>query len=220
MASAQQVQAVPGISRREFLYYIWAASIAVFSAETLGMIIWFAIPRIREGEFGGVFSLNGSELPGINEVPGNYSTGRFWLVNLDTDQGNARMYIAPDESEPIKGVAAIYKVCTHLGCIYAWNTASDRFECPCHGSKYRLDGRRIQSPAPRTLDRFEVTLVLANGDTVVSEQEEGTDFYLPVPIPEGQEVAQIRINTGAKKDGTILPILQEFPNDGKPDSIA
>ena len=61
MASTQQ--AVPGISRREFLYYIWAASIAVFSAETLGMIIWFAIPKIREGEFGGVFEINGDPTP-------------------------------------------------------------------------------------------------------------------------------------------------------------
>jgi len=218
MASAQQVQSVPGISRREFLYYTWAASIAVFSAQTLGLIIWFAIPRIREGEFGGVFSLTGAELPDVNALPGNYSEGRFWLVNLDSDQPNDRMYQAPDESEPIKGIAAIYKVCTHLGCIYSWNTASERFECPCHGSKYRLDGRRIQSPAPRTLDRFEVTLVLADESTVTSEQD-ATGFYLPIPLPEGQEIVQIQVNTGARKDGTILPVLQEFPDDGKPASI-
>ena len=124
------------------------------------------------------------------------------------------MYQAPDEPQPIVGVAAIYKVCTHLGCIYAWNTASQRFECPCHGSKYRLDGRRIQSPAPRTLDRFEVTLVMADGSAVTSELD-ADSFYAPVPIPTG-EIAAIQVNTGAKKDGTIKQLLQEFPNNGRP----
>ena len=209
MASAQQVQAVPGISRREFLYYIWAASIAVFSAETLGLIIWFAIPRIREGEFGGVFNLGGGELPEVNAEPANYSTGRFWLVNLDSNSANELMYPAPDESAPIQGVAAIYKVCTHLGCIYAWNQSSNRFECPCHGSKYRLDGRRIQSPAPRSLDRFAVTVVLADGTALESEQDE-TGFFLPVSVPSGQEIAEIRVDTGNRKDGTITPLLLDI----------
>ena len=67
----------------------------------------------------------------------------------------------------ISGVAAIYKVCTHLGCIYKWNDASNRFECPCHGSKYRLDGRRIQSPAPVDLDRFEMTINICRWLTAV-----------------------------------------------------
>ncbi len=210
MASAQETQAVPGISRREFLYYIWAASIAVFSAETLGLIIWFAIPRIRAGEFGGVFNLGGDELPEVNAVPLNNSVGRFWLVNLDSDQPNERMYPAPDETR-ISGVAAIYKVCTHLGCIYAWNQASNRFECPCHGSKYRLDGRRIQSPAPRTLDRFKLTLTMADGTVLTSDADE-SGFWLPIPIPDGQQVASIAIDTGDRKDGIIQDLLQDIMN--------
>ena len=76
------------------------------------------------------------------------------------------MYLAPDEEQRIVGVAAIYKVCTHLGCIYDWNDANGRFECPCHGSKYRLDGRRIESPAPRSLDRFLVSAVDNDGNVL------------------------------------------------------
>ena len=121
---------------------------------------------------------------------------------------NERMYPAPDEPNPIQGVAAVYKVCTHLGCIYAWNTASERFECPCHGSKYRLDGRRIQSPAPRTLDRFEVTLVFADGTTAVSEQESDSAFYMPVPIPAGQTISTgSRLILGRRKNGTVSRIF-------------
>lgn len=45
--------------------------------------------------------------------------------------------------------------CTHLGCAYAWNVEADRFECPCHGGKFRADGARISGPPKRPLDQFE-----------------------------------------------------------------
>jgi cytochrome b6-f complex iron-sulfur subunit len=32
------------------------------------------------------------------------------------------------------------------------------FECPCHGSKYRLNGEYYGGPAPRGLDRFPITV--------------------------------------------------------------
>ena len=32
------------------------------------------------------------------------------------------------------------------------------FECPCHGSKYRLNGEYYGGPASRGLDRFPVTI--------------------------------------------------------------
>ena len=201
---------VPGISRREFLYYIWTASIALYLAEFTGLMLWFAIPKIREGEFGGVFIVSPTSIPGINEPPVDNAEGRFWLVNLDTNDstGIERMYHASDESSPIEGVAAIYKVCTHLGCIYKWNDASNRFECPCHGSKYRLDGRRIQSPAPRSLDRFEVTLTFDDG----SSESSGTDElgqFLPVPL-DGRTVVGMNVDTGSQKKGVELTLLQDL----------
>ena len=136
-----------GISRREFLFYIWGASIALYLAQFTGLMVWFLIPRFREGEFGGKFVVPVDGIPDINAEPNNYPDGRFWLVQVDSDQPNELFALAPDEEgETLKGVLAIYKVCTHLGCIYAWTPANNRYECPCHGSKYRLDGRRIDEP--------------------------------------------------------------------------
>ena len=43
-------------------------------------------------------------------------------------------------------------VCTHLGCYFAWNQSSERFECPCHGSIFSADGKVLGGPAPRPLD--------------------------------------------------------------------
>lgn len=196
-----------GISRREFLYYIWGASMAVFTAEFAGLMVWFMLPRFREGEFGGTFKLALDKLPELNAPPFNFPDGRFWLSNLDSNQPNDRMWQAEDEDAPIQGVVAIYKVCTHLGCIYAWTAANDRFECPCHGSKYRLDGRRIESPAPRSLDRFNLE-ALDENETVLASAPDVDGFFQPLTIPPG--TTHIRIDTGDKADGPSQTLLCQF----------
>ena len=195
-----------GLTRREFLFYIWGASMALFTAEFTGLFVWFALPRFKAGEFGGVFEVPIEQLPAVNTKPTGFSEGRFWLVNLDTTQPNNIMYRAADETEDLIGVAAVYKVCTHLGCIYARNSANERFECPCHGSKYRLDGRRIEDPAPRTLDRFEIQAVGADSQVLaISAKDPDTDSYLPLVLPA--DTASIWVNTGARAQGVGLPLI-------------
>lgn len=208
---AETTAPAEGITRREFLYYIWGASIALITVEMTGLLVWFMLPRFREGEFGGTFTLPVGTVPEKNAPPANFAEGRFWLVNLDTTvpEGQERMYLAQDESEPIVGVAAIYKVCTHLGCIYAWVPANNRFECPCHGSKYRLDGRRVESPAPRSLDRFYIA-ALDEADNVLEEAalSAETGFFAPLQLPAN--TARLRIDTGDLKTGPSQALLCEF----------
>jgi cytochrome b6-f complex iron-sulfur subunit len=180
---------------------------AVFTAEFTGLMVWFMLPRFREGEFGGTFTLPVTILPEINARPADFPDGRFWLANLDSTQPNDLMWQAEDEETPIQGIAAIYKVCTHLGCIYAWTAANNRFECPCHGSKYRLDGRRIESPAPRSLDRFNLEALDAEG-TVLASAEQVEGFFQPLLLPGG--TTHIRIDTGDKADGTSPTLLCDF----------
>lgn len=210
MAQAQATTS--GMNRREFLYYIWAASIALYTVGVGGMIGWFAIPRFKAGQFGGKFDILIDNVPPINDKPQDNPDGRFWLVNLDTDQSNERMFFAEgDPGSSIKGIAAVYKVCTHLGCIYAWVDTNNRFECPCHGSKYRLDGRRIASPAPRTLDRFTIEAVDADG-IVLAESAlvsiEGADTVAPLELPSG--TAKIAVNTGSRKNGATQTLICEL----------
>lgn len=48
-------------------------------------------------------------------------------------------------------------ICTHTGCIVT--TVSDgTINCPCHGSRYRLDGTVAAGPAPRPLRPRGVTV--------------------------------------------------------------
>jgi glycine/D-amino acid oxidase-like deaminating enzyme/nitrite reductase/ring-hydroxylating ferredoxin subunit len=46
-------------------------------------------------------------------------------------------------------------VCTHLGCIVAWNPLERCWDCPCHGSQFSPDGEAINGPAFKPLAAIE-----------------------------------------------------------------
>lgn len=170
-------EALP-VSRREFLYYIWGASMVMLLGAAGGMVLWFALPRFRQGEFGGDFIISADQLPEPTEPPQDNPQGRFWLTNTGD------------------GVLALYKVCTHLGCLYKWVDANERFECPCHGSKFHANGLYIEGPAPRGLDRFEVTLVMADGTELVSGDEAN-----PIQQVDLAQVRELIVHTGQRVRG-------------------
>lgn len=50
------------------------------------------------------------------------------------------------------GVGHVHSaVCTHAGCIVHWNDAERTWDCPCHGGRYDIDGKRFAGPPPRDL---------------------------------------------------------------------
>lgn len=173
--------AVSAPSRREFLYYIWGASIALTGGLLGAATVWFAYPRFKEGEFGGTFTVNPAEVPAVGAAPVFKPEGRFWLSN------------------PQEGFLALYGVCTHLGCLPKWSEENGRFECPCHGSRYELNGKYITGPAPRSLDRFAVTLTFADGSTATTDSEGN-----PIPL-NGRTIQSIRVDTSAriKRNGKV-----------------
>jgi len=179
------------INRREFLNYAWLASIALFTAESVGLSLWFAFPNFLPGQFGGIFPVGvASEVvPEVNSGPVAYTDGKFWLVNVDKEV----------DGEPRKGVLALFKVCTHLGCLYQWKDVTFRFECPCHGSKFQLTGDYISGPARRSLDRF-VIRTYAPDDIKFQNPLAETDMNGgPLIVNEGDFVV---VDTGARIFGT------------------
>ena len=200
-AQAQSAGAGAGslpLTRREFLYYLWGSSMAVFLAGSGGVSIWFALPRFRAGEFGGVFTLPIEEIPPPDSGPKEFPDGRFWLVNI----GEATLSDPRQPSDyPLQpGIRALYKVCVHLGCLYKWTPNNDRFECPCHGSKYLKAGTRIDGPANRNLDQYIMEVIDASG-LVLARAEPSMDGRegASVPIPAG--AVALRIDTGRRING-------------------
>ena len=176
MTTASVATPAAPLTRREFLYYVWGASIALFMTEMGGALIWFALPRFKEGEFGGVITLPISDLPISDSGPKDLPDVRIWLVNLGEGRiGDNRQ---PGEYAVNGGVRALYKICVHLGCLYKWVPTNDRFECPCHGSKYLATGARIDGPATRNLDSFPIEFVDDNGLSLFNiSPSDGTALY-------------------------------------------
>ena len=44
--------------------------------------------------------------------------------------------------------------CSHLGCSVALNQPAGSFDCPCHGSRFHLDGTVLHGPAPVPLSHL------------------------------------------------------------------
>jgi cytochrome b6-f complex iron-sulfur subunit len=70
------------------------------------------------------------------------------------------------------GVYALSAVCTHLGCITRFLSDENVIACPCHGSRFDLEGNVVHGPAPRPLPWLEVqadsagNLVVDTGVTI------------------------------------------------------
>ena len=68
-----------------------------------------------------------------------------------------------------EGLAAVSLICTHLGCVAA--KIDQGYSCPCHGSKFGLEGQVLSGPAPRALRWLELGRA-PDGSIVVDMQRE------------------------------------------------
>lgn len=79
-----------------------------------------------------------------------------------------------------EGFRALSAVCTHLGCVTRYEPGEAMIHCPCHGSRFALDGEVLAGPAPRPLSQFQMT-VTAQGEIEVDtsvQVPQGTVFRL------------------------------------------
>ena len=53
-------------------------------------------------------------------------------------------------------VVAYTPQCTHLGCAYRYEESKNEFVCPCHSTNFSIEGKVLNGPAPRDLDRYPV----------------------------------------------------------------
>jgi len=76
------------------------------------------------------------------------------------------------------GFRALSSVCTHLGCITRYQPDLNIIACPCHGSKFTVNGDVIAGPAPRPLHWLQMSLS-QKGDLIVDtaiEVAQGTVY--------------------------------------------
>jgi glycine/D-amino acid oxidase-like deaminating enzyme/nitrite reductase/ring-hydroxylating ferredoxin subunit len=68
-------------------------------------------------------------------------------------EGSRKVAVYRDEQGRLHGLSA---KCTHLGCIVHWNSAERSWDCPCHGSRFDVDGEVLHGPAPSSLEAAEL----------------------------------------------------------------
>lgn len=67
---------------------------------------------------------------------------------------NKKVAAFRDEKGQLHAVTAI---CTHMMCVVHWNNGEKSWDCPCHGSRFSVDGEVLEGPAIMNLRKVDVT---------------------------------------------------------------
>lgn len=82
------------------------------------------------------------------------------VLHVNVLQGDPTYLVV--ENDKTLATYGINAVCTHLGCVVPWNTAENKFICPCHGSQYNNQGKVVRGPAPLVWETFTMSFVLSS----------------------------------------------------------
>ena len=88
------------------------------------------------------------------------------LVELNNDQAKVVKYdgeayaMYKDNGGQLHAVSS---TCTHVHCNVVWNNAEKTWDCPCHGSRFNINGKVLNAPAVKDLNRVH----LAEPDKIV-----------------------------------------------------
>ena len=101
------------------------------------------------GTAGTASELLGGYLARKPHDPGALAPGEAAILKLD----GRNVAAFRDEEGALHAVSA---VCTHMGCLVGWNEVDRTWDCPCHGSRFALDGEVIHGPAVKALETAKV----------------------------------------------------------------
>ncbi len=140
----------PGLTRRDFLNEITVGAFGVAGLGGAALTYQYFSPNV------------------LFEPPATFRAGNpdLYPVNSVTFLQDQLVYIVRTDA----GFYAVSAVCTHLGCITQWKPEANMIACPCHGSKFHRDGKKIEGPAPRPLPHYAINLT-ADGELLVNKLE-------------------------------------------------
>lgn len=88
-------------------------------------------------------------------------------INITTLQ-NGVNFLGPVIAEKSGNSITVFSSkCTHLGCRIN-KLEGDLFVCPCHGSKYNLNGIVVSGPADKPLNKLELKFDKKSGGYFVN----------------------------------------------------
>lgn len=101
------------------------------SADVVGQLISKLLPADKLNDF--------SEL----------AAGDSKVINYD----HHTVAVHKDDSGQLHALNA---ACTHIKCNVAWNSAEKSWDCPCHGSRFSIDGTMLTAPARKNMEKINL----------------------------------------------------------------
>lgn len=133
----------PPTTRRRFLRYLLGFSIVSTAAMVFGPVVAFLVPPVSSSTGGGGKVLAGT----LEDIP--LGSGKVVPV------GSKPTIVVHTE----QGVTAYSAICTHLGCIVAFDDGNQTIVCPCHDGRFNPgSGAVISGPPPGPLAPAEVSV--------------------------------------------------------------
>ncbi|XP_020599940.1 cytochrome b6-f complex iron-sulfur subunit, chloroplastic [Phalaenopsis equestris] len=163
-ATSISADRVPDMGKRKLLNLLLLGTI---SLPTAGMLFPYAAFFVPPGGSGGGSGTYAKDALGndvlVDQWLQTHGPGdRTLTQGLKGDP--TYLVVEADRSLATYGINA---VCTHLGCVVPWNSAENKFICPCHGSQYNYQGKVVRGPAP-------LSLALAHADI-----DDGKVLFVP-----------------------------------------
>ncbi|MDQ3750484.1 MAG: FAD-dependent oxidoreductase [Acidobacteriota bacterium] len=103
-----------------------------------------AVPEIISSTVPYVDWITGGDVSTVDEI----KNGEGAIIS----RGTTKIAAYRDEDGKLFQRSA---VCTHLGCIVRFNSLEKTWDCPCHGSRFGIDGHPINTPAIQSLGKIE-----------------------------------------------------------------
>lgn len=92
-----------------------------------------------------------SGIPYVNRNPNKSYVEHFQSgQNSQNNNSKSNPVVEVDENQNqfiVDGVAKFTRTCPHAGCPLSYNRNEKQFVCPCHNSRFNLDGNCIRGPA-------------------------------------------------------------------------
>lgn len=141
------------VTRRKFIQFLLGFSVVSTVVGMLTPVVGYLWPRSTNAGTGAPVEVGAQE---------DFPVGTSKVVSV-----NDKPVIVVNSKAG--GVKAFSAICTHLGCIVAWNARKNSIECPCHDGFFNpVTGAVISGPPPKSLPGYEV--VVRDGKILIGKQ--------------------------------------------------